>query len=80
MLSTSDLLNLIRLNEIDLQQTYLDLDSEDEETRNNAGEIVLQTEELAMKLKQLYEATSPDYSIYPKYDDYLKIITPGRGE
>jgi hypothetical protein len=80
MLSTSDLLNLIRLNEIDLQQTYLDLESEDEETRNKAGEIVLQTEELAMKLKQLYEAMSPDYSIYPKYDDYLKIITPGRGE
>lgn len=80
MLSTSDLLNLIRLNEIDLHQTYLDLESEDEETRYNAGEIILQTEELAMKLKQLYEDTSPDYSIYPRYDDYLKTITPGRVE
>lgn len=78
MLSSSDLLNLIRLNEIELQQTYLDLESDDEETRNNAGEMVLQTEGLAKKLKQMYEDTSPDYSIYPRYEDYLKIIAPGK--
>lgn len=76
MLNSSDLLNLIRLNEIELQQTYHDLESDDEETRNNAGEMILQTESLAKKLKQMYEATSPDYSVYPTYDDYLKIIAP----
>lgn len=74
MLSAADVLNLIRLNELDLQQTYLDLDSDDEEKSNNAGEIVLQTEELSKKLRKMYEDLSPDYSIYPKYEDYIKLF------
>jgi hypothetical protein len=74
MLSTADLLNLIRLNELDLQQIYLDLQSDDEEKSSNAGEIVLQTEELSKKLRRMYENSSPDYSIYPKYEDYIKLI------
>jgi hypothetical protein len=74
MLSSADLLNLIRLNEYELQQIYLDLESDDEEARNNAGEMVLQTESLAKKLKQMYEATSPDYSVYPKHEDYLEKL------
>ena len=74
MLSSADLLNLIRLNECELQQIYLDLESDDEEAKNNAGEMVLQTESLAKKLKKMYEATSPDYSIYPKYEEYLEKL------
>ncbi len=74
MLSAADILNLIRLNEIELQQTYKDLDSENEEVRNNAGEIVFQTEKLSEKLKKMYEELSPDYSSYPKYEDYIKLF------
>ena len=74
MLSAADILNLIRLNEIELQQTYADLDSDDEEARNNAGEMVFQTENLANKLKEMYENLSPDYSTYPKYEDYIKLF------
>jgi hypothetical protein len=74
MLTTADMLNLIRLNELDLQQTYLDLESDDEEKSNNAGEIVFQTEELSKKLRKIYEDSSPDYSVYPKYEDYIQLF------
>lgn len=74
MLSAADVLNLIRLNELDLQQIYLDLESEDEEKSNNAGEIVLQTEMLSKKLRKMYEDLSPDYSVYPKYEDYINLF------
>lgn len=74
LLSTADVLNIIRLVELDLQQIYVDLESGDNEKCNNAGEIVLQTEELAKKLKIMYEDLSPDYSEYPRYDDYIKLF------
>ncbi|WP_157533450.1 hypothetical protein [Microbulbifer variabilis] len=74
MLDIADILNLVRLNELELQKIYEELESEDEETRNNAGEIVIQTENLAKKLKKMYEDKKPDYSVYPKYDDYIELI------
>ncbi|QFT55139.1 hypothetical protein [Microbulbifer sp. THAF38] len=74
MLDIADILNLVRLNELELQKIYKELESEDEETRNNAGEIVIQTENLSKKLKQMYEGKNPDYSVYPKYDDYIELI------
>ena len=74
MLSTADILNLIRLNELDLQQVYLDLESDNKEKSNNAGEIVFQTEELSKKLRKMYEDVSPDYAVYPKYEDYIKLF------
>jgi len=74
MLSTAEILNIIRLVELDLQQIYADLHSDDDEKSSNAGEIVLQTEELAKKLKKMYEDLSPDYSIYPKYEDYIELF------
>ena len=74
MLTTADILNLIRLNELELQKIYCELDSDDEETKNNAGEIVLQTEKLAEKLKAMYESSHPDYTVYPEYEYYLSIL------
>jgi len=71
---TADVLNLIRLNDLDLQQIYLDLEGDDEEKSNNAGEMGFQTEELSKKLRRMYENLSPDYSVYPKYDDYIKLF------
>lgn len=74
MLHAADILNLIRLVELDLQQTYSDLDCDDDEKSNNAGEIVFQTEELASKLRKMYEDSSPDYTEYPRYEDYVKLF------
>ena len=47
MLDATDLLQLIRLTHIELHQIKTDLESEDDEIRNNAGEIIVQTENLA---------------------------------
>ncbi len=74
MLDEADLLNLIRLNYLDLQKIYSELEAEDEETRNNAGEIVPQAEQLARKLKHVYERLNPDYAEFPKYDDYIQLL------
>lgn len=74
MLDVADILSLIRLVELDLQEVYSDLDSDDDEKCNNAGEIVFQTEELAKKLRKMYEDSSPDYTEYPRYEDYIKLF------
>lgn len=74
MLDEADLLNLIRLNHLDLQRIYSELKAADDKTKNNAGEIVLQTEQLARKLKEMYELLNPDYAEYPKYDDYIQLL------
>lgn len=77
MLDIADILNLIRLNELERQKIYQELESDDDETSNNAGEMVLQTEELARKLKRMYEEKNPDYSEYPRYEDYIKLFGGG---
>ncbi len=74
MLDEADLLNLIRLNYLDLQKTYSELEADDEETRNNAGEIVFQKEQLARKLKEMYELLNPDYAESPIYEDYIQLL------
>ncbi|HEY8941494.1 MAG TPA: hypothetical protein VIM59_14940 [Cellvibrio sp.] len=74
MLDETDLLNLIRLNYLDLQKIYSELEANDEETRNNAGEMVRQTEQLARKLKHVYERLNPDYGEFPKYEDYIQLL------
>lgn len=74
MLDEADLLNLIRLNYLDLQKIYSELEADNDETKNNAGEIVLQTEQLARKLKEMYERMNPDYAEYPKYEDYIQLL------
>lgn len=74
MLDEADCLNLIRLNYYELVGIYTDLESDDEETRNNAGEMVLQTEKLSKKLQKIYEDLNPDYEEYPTYDDYIELL------
>lgn len=74
MLDEADILNIIRLNELELSKTYQDLESLDEDIRDNAGEMVIQIECLSKKLKKMYEDLNPDYAIYPKYDQYIALI------
>ncbi|PUA28589.1 MAG: hypothetical protein B0W54_11845 [Cellvibrio sp. 79] len=64
----------MRLNQFELASVYAELESDNEETRNNAGEIVLQTEKLAQKLKEMYESLKLDYSEYPTYEDYMQSL------
>jgi hypothetical protein len=47
-------------------------ESESEESRNNAGEMVLRTENRAQKFKK-YQELSTDSSVYPECDDYVEI-------
>jgi hypothetical protein len=73
-LSTADILNLIRLVELDLQQMCVDLESDDMETSDNAGVMVFQAEALAEKLRVMYENEAPDFTVYPIYEDFIKLI------
>ena len=74
MLDETDILNLIRLNYLELKQIYSDLESNDEKRSNDAGEMVLQSEALQNKLKVMYESLSPDYNTLPKFEDYIELL------
>jgi hypothetical protein len=74
MLDATDLLQLIRLTHIELHQIKTDLDSEDDERRNNAGEIIVQTEKLAKKLESLYNQAISDDDDAIAYDDFIQQI------
>ncbi|MDH5178279.1 MAG: hypothetical protein OEZ39_19825 [Gammaproteobacteria bacterium] len=74
MFDLGDLATLIRLVEIDLYHLKLDTDSEDDETRDNAGELIIQVDNLAGKLKIEYEAQWTDENGFPRYVEYLEII------
>jgi hypothetical protein len=74
MLDATDLLQLIRLTHIELHQMQIDLDSDDDETRNNAGELIVQTENLANKLKLLYNQAISDDDDPISYDDFIQQI------
>ncbi len=74
MLSLADVLNLIRLTEFELDKLQIEVDGSDEDTRNNAGEMIVQMDNLAQKLKEMYEQLRPSESDYPSYEKYLDIL------
>lgn len=74
MLTSADLLNLIRLTEIELNQIHKDIDSDDPEIRDDAGEISIQMDKLAHKLEKMYCDTRPEDSELPTYDDYIALL------
>ncbi len=74
MLSLADVLNLIRLTEIELDKLQIEVDGSDEDARNNAGEMLVQMDNLALKLKEIYEQARPSDSDYPAYEKYLDIL------
>lgn len=74
MWDATDLLQLIRLTHIELHQIKTALDSEDDEIRNNAGEIIVQTENLAMKLESLYNQAISNHDDPIAYDDFIQQI------
>ena len=74
MLDSADLLNLIRLTELEIQKLQSDIDYGPDEKANEAGQMILQMDTLASKLKDQYESIGSDDNDYPTYDDYIELI------
>ncbi len=75
MLELGDLLNLIRLTELEIRSLKADIESDNnEEAKNNAGEIIVQFDELSVKLRKMYEEARPDDSDLPEYEEYMEVI------
>ena len=74
MLDLGDLATLIRLTEIEIFALQQAIDGDDEEERNNAGEIIVQVDSLSAKLKNMYESAWTSETGYPSYSDYIVQI------
>jgi len=74
MLEPGDLLNLIRLTELEIRSIKIEIESDNEEVRNNAGEIIIQFDELSSKLRRMYNEERPGESDLPTYEKYMEII------
>ena len=75
MLNLADLLNLIRLTELELRELRQDIDGDDEPKRDEAGEVIIQFDDLSLKLKKMYQDMRKDDSDYPLYEDYINLIS-----
>ncbi|WP_211210713.1 hypothetical protein [Hahella ganghwensis] len=42
--------------------------------RDEAGEVIVQFDTMAKKLKEMYIQSKPDYEIFPLYEDYIELI------
>ncbi|MBC6907369.1 hypothetical protein DWB84_18180 [Saccharophagus sp. K07] len=77
MLNLGDLATLIRLTQIELFELQKAIDGPDIEASNNAAEMIVHTDDVATKLKHMYEALWHEDSGYPNYeelvDDYKKF-------
>ena len=74
MLDLGDLLTLIRLTEIEIFELQKAIDGSDEIEKNNAGEIIIQIDNLAKKLQSLYESQWSEDSDYPSYHEFISAI------
>ena len=75
MLSTVDILNLIRLTELEINKLQKEIECSDAEKRDAAGEVIVQFDTMANKLKNMYLASNPNYDIHPPYEEYIRLIT-----
>lgn len=74
MLNTANILNLIRLTELEIRRLQADIDGDDEIKRDEAGEIIVQFDDMAQKLKEMYIKSNPDYDVYPEYENYIRSV------
>ena len=74
MLTSADLLNLIRLTELELNQIHKNIDSGASEIKAGAGEMSIQMDKLAHKLERMYCDSRPEDSELPTYDDYIMLL------
>ena len=68
MLSTAEILNLIRLTELEIRKLNTELEGDDVEKSNDAAQVIIQFHTMAEKLKNMYIDSSPDYDTYPSYE------------
>jgi len=74
MLTTAEILNLIRLTELELKKLQNEIDGDNEVETNEAGEVIVQFDTMAQKLREMYIESKPDYDVYPSYEEYIKVI------
>ncbi|MFT7559349.1 MAG: hypothetical protein ACI93R_001259 [Flavobacteriales bacterium] len=75
MLSTADILNLIRLTELEILKLQKEIEGENEVKKNEAGELIVQFDSMAQKLRSMYIESKPDYDVFPQYDAYIQLIS-----
>ena len=71
MLDLGDLATLIRFTEIEIFQLQKKIESYDLEESNNAAEIIVYTDNLAVKLKKMYGDLWDKDSGYPIYQELV---------
>jgi len=71
MLCLWGLTTIIRLTEIELFDLQKKIDGLDQEESDNAAEIIVQTDDLAVKLRAMYESAWDKESGYPDYQELV---------
>ena len=71
MLDLGDLATIIRFTEIEIFQLQKKIEGSDLEESNNAAEIIVYTDNLSVKLKNMYEAIWDEDSGYPNYQELV---------
>ena len=74
MLTAAEVLSLVRLTELELDQIHKEMESADPEMASEAGEMSIQMDRLAHKLKKMYCDLRPDDSELPTYEEYLSFL------
>jgi hypothetical protein len=71
MLDLGDLATIIRFTEIEIFQLQNKIEGSDLEESNNAAEIIVYTDNLSVKLKNMYEELWREDSGYPNYQELV---------
>lgn len=71
MLDLGDLATIIRFTEIEIFQLKNKIEGSDLEESNNAAEIIVYTDNLSVKLKNMYEELWYEDSGYPNYQELV---------
>lgn len=74
MLDLGDLLTLIRLTELEIESLQRDIDGDDEDAKNDAGEVIIQVDQLSRKLRHMYEQSRQSDSSYPTYEEFVRQL------
>ncbi len=74
MLDLGDLINLIRLTELEIISLQKDIEGNNEQAKNDAGEVIVQFDVLSQKLKDMYESEYSTDSEYPLYSEFISKV------
>jgi hypothetical protein len=71
MLDLGDLATIMRFTEVEIFQLQKKINGSDLEDSNNAAEMIVYTDNLAKKLRTMYEALWDKDSGYPPYQELV---------